>query len=417
MKDGHILLVGAEKTVLQHRGRDTEVVDLGGGALLPGFIDAHSHFVGHGVPITGWANVAQPPIGTVTNIPELIAALDAHKKPRREGEWIVAYGYDREGLAEQREVTRDDLDRPFPHNPVVLIHQSSHGAVLNSKALEAVGISARTPTPPGGLIARKPGTNEPTGLIMETAFFEAVAEFPQPSAEQQLEATAPRAAPLRAQRLHDDSGRRDERGAARAAPARRGGVAPVPRRGVAARCAHVRGHRRPARDPIRRRLREPPEARRREEHRRRIAAGAHGIFYRADARAGPRRPAALARPADPLAGRPRCDLPASLRKWRAALHPRERRRRDRHGAGRTRRRGCAQGPETGRDPLAIRAPRAAELVRPDRGSAVVLREPRVLLGRRAREEPRLPERARVPLAAQLRCRRAACTSRCTATTR
>ena len=167
------------------------MVDLGGGALLPGFIDAHSHFVGHGVPITGWANVAQPPIGTVTNIPELIAALDAHKKPRREGEWIVAYGYDREGLAEQREVTRDDLDRPFPHNPVVLIHQSSHGAVLNSKALEAVGISARTPTPPGGLIARKPGTNEPTGLIMETAFFEAVAEFPQPSAEQQLEAVRP----------------------------------------------------------------------------------------------------------------------------------------------------------------------------------------------------------------------------------
>ena len=188
VKDGRILIVGAEDAVLQHRGRDTEVVDLGGGALLPGFIDAHSHLVGHGVPITGWVNVAQPPVGTVTNLRELIAALDAFKKPRRAGEWIIAYGYEKEGLAEQREVTRDDLDPAFPHNPVVLIHQSSHAAVLNSKALEAVGIDARTPNSPGGIIARKPGSKEPAGLILETAFFAAAAKFPQPSTEQQLEA-------------------------------------------------------------------------------------------------------------------------------------------------------------------------------------------------------------------------------------
>jgi hypothetical protein len=191
VKDGHILLVGAEETVLQHRGRDTEVVDLADGALLPGFIDAHSHLMGHAVPITGWVNVAQPPVGKVTNIPELIATLDAHKKPHRAGEWIVAYGYEKEGLAEQREVTRDDLDPRFPHNPVVLIHQSSHGAVLNSQALEAVGIRASTPNPPGGIIARKPGTKEPAGLIMETAFFDAAAKFPQLSADQQLEALRP----------------------------------------------------------------------------------------------------------------------------------------------------------------------------------------------------------------------------------
>jgi len=197
VKDGHVLVVGDEQSVLQHRGRQTEVVDLGAGALLPGFIDPHSHLLGHAVPITGWANVSRPPVGEVENIPALLAALEAHAKKIgvAPGSWIVGYGYDVEGLSEHRELTRDDLDARFPKNPVAVIHVSSHGAVLNSAALRAVGISAQTPTPPGGQIVRKPGSQEPAGLVMETAFFAAAAKFPQPSAEQTLEG-------LRAAQLH-----------------------------------------------------------------------------------------------------------------------------------------------------------------------------------------------------------------------
>ncbi len=197
VKNGRILIVGDEKSVLQHRGRDTEVVDLGAGALLPGFIDPHSHLMAHGVSIMGWANVSRPPVGEVENIPALLAALDAHAKKvgARDGTWVVGYGYDREGLAEQRELTRDDLDARFPRNPVAVIHVSSHGAVLNSAALRAVGIGAQTPTPAGGQIVRKAGSQEPAGLIMETAFFAAAAKLPQPSPEQTLEA-------LRAAQMH-----------------------------------------------------------------------------------------------------------------------------------------------------------------------------------------------------------------------
>jgi len=193
VKDGRILLVGDEGDVLAHRGRETAVVDLGGGALLPGFIDAHSHIASHGVLVSGWANVSQPPVGSVESIPELVAALDAHaaKTGAAPGEWIVAYGYDKDGLAEGREVTRDDLDPHFPDNPVALIHVSSHGAVLNSKAFERVGISAATPTPKGGIIARKPGTRgEPAGLLMEMPFFQALQKLPQPRVEQKLEGLA-----------------------------------------------------------------------------------------------------------------------------------------------------------------------------------------------------------------------------------
>jgi predicted amidohydrolase YtcJ len=197
VKDGRILLVGDEASVLLHRGRETQVEDLAGGALLPGFIDPHSHLMGHAVPITGWANVSRPPVGDVESIPRLLAVLDAHAQKIRAhgGSWIIAYGYEKDGLVEGRELTRDDLDSHFPDNPVVVIHVSSHGAVLNSAALRAVGIGAQTPTPAGGQILRKPGSQEPAGLVMETAFFAAAGKLLQPSAEQTLDA-------LRAAQLH-----------------------------------------------------------------------------------------------------------------------------------------------------------------------------------------------------------------------
>ncbi len=67
--------------------------------------------------------------------------LQEHVKKHgiKKGEWIIGYGYDRSNLAEGRELTRDDLDPDFPDNPVMLIHSSNHGAVLNSAAFTAVG--------------------------------------------------------------------------------------------------------------------------------------------------------------------------------------------------------------------------------------------------------------------------------------
>ncbi len=188
VKDGKILLVGDEGDVLAHRGRDTDVVDLAGTALLPGFIDPHSHIASHGVAVTGWANLSLPPVGTAQSIPDIVALLEekARKQDAKPGDWIVGYGYDQDGIAEGRHITRDDLDPHFPDNPVVLIHVSSHGAVLNSQALAVAGITAKTPTPHGGIIARKPGSQEPAGLLMELPFFMALQGMPQPTQDQKL---------------------------------------------------------------------------------------------------------------------------------------------------------------------------------------------------------------------------------------
>ena len=103
------------------------------------------------------------------------------------GAWIIGYGYDVTNLSDGRQITKDDLDPYFPDNPVMLIHSSNHGAVLNSAAFKLAGISAATKTPPGGLILRKTGSQEPEGLIMETAFLPIFANMPKPSEEELLD--------------------------------------------------------------------------------------------------------------------------------------------------------------------------------------------------------------------------------------
>lgn len=185
--DGRILLLGAEAEVMALADAQTRVVDLAGATLLPGFLDGHGHFM-NALQIVNWVNVSGKPVGPVSSIADAVSAIQqfaAARKPAP-GEWIVGYGYDSNVLSDGREMTRDDLDPHFPDNPVMLIHVSNHGCILNSAGFAAVGISAATPTPAGGLIKRKPGTEEPEGLLMETAFLPIFADMPKPGVEDLL---------------------------------------------------------------------------------------------------------------------------------------------------------------------------------------------------------------------------------------
>lgn len=172
VKDGRILAVGTLDDLNDaNRGRSTRLVDLQGKTLLPGFIDPHSHFI-NGMAMEDQANVTAPPVGPASTAGEIVTELQrfAQAKGKKPGDMILGYGYDDNMLPGDHPLTRDDLDPAFPDNPVIVLHVSTHGAVLNSAALQMFGISAATPTPPGGVIARKPGTQEPTGLLMETAW-------------------------------------------------------------------------------------------------------------------------------------------------------------------------------------------------------------------------------------------------------
>jgi predicted amidohydrolase YtcJ/heat shock protein HslJ len=92
-------------------------------------------------------------------------------------------------MPDGRLLNRDDLDEAFPDNPVRVDHVSMHGAVMNSLALQRYGISAETETPQGGVIVRKPGTEEPWGLIMETAFLPVMEQAEPMTAQQEIEWT------------------------------------------------------------------------------------------------------------------------------------------------------------------------------------------------------------------------------------
>lgn len=184
---GRILAVGGTREVMAHAGPGTQQIDLAGRALLPGFIDAHGHFA-NALQVVGWANIQRPPAGSVTSIASLQQVLREHaaRHPVSKGEWLIAYGYDPDGFSDGRPLDKADLDPLFPDNPVMVIHNSNHGAVLNSAALALAGYDASTPDPAGGVIVRRPGSTEPAGLVMETAFIPLFLHMPQPSDEERL---------------------------------------------------------------------------------------------------------------------------------------------------------------------------------------------------------------------------------------
>jgi len=191
VKDGKILAVGARADIERaHKGATTQVVDLGGKTLLPSFIDSHSHYI-NSLSVANQAKLYAPPAGPGKDVDSIIAELKKFAAERQipKGEMIMGYGYDDTVMPDGRLLNRDDLDAAFPDNPVRVDHVSMHGAVMNTVALKQFGIDARTKTPPGGVIVRKPGTSEPYGLIMETAFLPVFEKTPPQSPEQEVAGT------------------------------------------------------------------------------------------------------------------------------------------------------------------------------------------------------------------------------------
>jgi predicted amidohydrolase YtcJ len=188
---GKIAAVGTRADVEKlHKGRSTALIDLGGKTLLPAFVDAHGHYFSS-LSVANQAKVYAPPAGPGKDVPGILEAIEQFRVAHQvaKGEMIQAYGYDENVMPDGRLLNRDDLDKAFPDNPVIVGHVSMHGAVMNSAALAKFGFSANTKTPPGGIIIRKPGTNEPYGLIMETAYLPVFSGLPKPTLQDAAAAT------------------------------------------------------------------------------------------------------------------------------------------------------------------------------------------------------------------------------------
>lgn len=156
---------------LRARAPEAELRDLEGKALLPAFLDPHSH-------LTALASTLELcPLGAADSLAGLLDALAAFARNHQEG-WLMGFGYDPCVLAERVHPTRQVLDQRFPDRPVLLTHASGHMGVLNSAALALCGITADSPDPPGGKIGREADGRTPSGYLEENAFRAACAQAP-----------------------------------------------------------------------------------------------------------------------------------------------------------------------------------------------------------------------------------------------
>jgi len=159
-----ITAVGNNSEMLSLVDKNTEIIDLQGRTLLPGFIDAHSHFLRAGLYDTFVVNLSSPPVGKILCMDELIDKLKTVSEKMPQNEWVTGYMYDDTLLAEKRHPLAKDLDKASLNHPVFIRHVSGHLAVLNSKALAMLCIDKDSICSLGGAIC-KDSAGHPTGLL------------------------------------------------------------------------------------------------------------------------------------------------------------------------------------------------------------------------------------------------------------
>ena len=167
VKDGRVLCVGTNNILEQHRGMDTKVINCQGRTIVPGFIDAHCHFTAFAESFSDCCFTPKE-VHSISDIQEKIRRFS---KNLPQGEWITAGTYDEFYLDGGRHPTKWDLDSATSIHPVRLIHRSGHAHVLNSLAMNMIGISTESPEPPGTIIERDLEEGEPNGILLEMGPF------------------------------------------------------------------------------------------------------------------------------------------------------------------------------------------------------------------------------------------------------
>ena len=160
---GRIAGVGRYADLAALAGPDTEVIDCGGRAIVPGLDDAHCHPL---AAARAAASVDCRPAAT-PDVAAVLNALRAAAATTPDHAWVRGYGYDDSSIGLGRHLRRDDLDAVSRRRPVRVEHRSGHACVLNTAGLRAAGIGRNTPEPPGAGVIVRDAAGEPTGLLLE----------------------------------------------------------------------------------------------------------------------------------------------------------------------------------------------------------------------------------------------------------
>lgn len=161
--NGRIIAVGSVQEIERLAGPDTEVINLYGKLVLPGFIDAHTHYVSGGFHLLG------VDLKNAKDEEEFGRLLAEHSAKLPPGAWITGGDWDHDKWPSGEYPTAELIDRFVSDRPVLVSRYDGHMTAANSMALRLAGVTARTPDPPGGTIVRKPGSRQPAGTLKETA--------------------------------------------------------------------------------------------------------------------------------------------------------------------------------------------------------------------------------------------------------
>ena len=176
IRDGKIVFVGSDDAVSTFVGENTEVTDLNGRLLLPGFHDSHLHL------LIGVATDKECDLLRVHTMDGVAQMLDQCTKLEGFGEerWVIGSGWT-EWLWPEAYPHKEDLDARFPNRPVYLLSSYGHSAWVNSRALELAGIDNKTPDPVDGVIERDPETGEAVGTLRDGAMMLVLNVMPEMS--------------------------------------------------------------------------------------------------------------------------------------------------------------------------------------------------------------------------------------------
>ncbi len=172
-----ILAIGSTDEIRKLKGKDTQVVDLGGRFVMPGFNDAHLHLAAGGLEKT---RVNLIGVKSLEEMKQRIAEAVNHLQP---GEWIAGRGWDQTLWASQKLPTRQDIDPITGGHPAFFSRVDGHAALVNSAAFKALGITKETPDPSGGSYSRD-ANGELTGIVREAAWDKFYSSLPKPSLAQ-----------------------------------------------------------------------------------------------------------------------------------------------------------------------------------------------------------------------------------------
>ena len=176
-----IVAVGSSADINLWRGPQTKMIDSGGKLLLPGFNDAHVHF------IQGGAQLEQVQLTDVTTPEEFAKRVAVQVKKTPKGEWILGGRWDETKWAKQELPTKALLDPVSGDIPIFVERYDGHEALANSLAMKLAGVDGKTPDVPGGVIVRDAGGN-PTGVFKDAAMPLIYKAIPPMAQEQRLRA-------------------------------------------------------------------------------------------------------------------------------------------------------------------------------------------------------------------------------------